>query len=112
MSTPSGNSILAALPASEYSYFRPHLKIVEWDLGHTVCEPNAPQAFLYFPTTAVAGTLNSTTEARPAAEIAIVGSEGAVGMQLSLGESPAIGRTVVLSSGEAYRVPAAKLTGK
>jgi CRP-like cAMP-binding protein len=103
-SEPAGNSLFAALPASERRRWLTQLERVELRLGQVLYESGDTLAHVYFPTTAIVSLLY-VTESGASAEIAIVGNEGVVGISLFMGGESTTSRAVVQGAGAAYRLP-------
>ena len=97
------NRLLAALPASEWARIQPHLHRTEMPLGKVLYESGAELRDVYFPTTCIVSLLY-VMENGSSAEIAIVGHEGLVGIALFMGGETTTSRSVVQSSGTAYRL--------
>jgi CRP-like cAMP-binding protein len=64
--------------------------------------------FLYFPSTAIVSMLYEL-ENGSAAEIAVVGNEGCVGVCIFMGGYSTLSRTVVQSAGKGYRIKASAI---
>ncbi len=103
--SPVHNKLLAALPLSEYRQLVPHLDLVEWRVGTTICNGGGPPPFLYFPATGIAGLIRPAPECR-FTEVAVTGNDGAVGLDLLLAGDAALCRVDVLGAGFAYRLGA------
>jgi CRP-like cAMP-binding protein len=103
---PRGNRLLAALPAADWQRWQPQLQWVDLPSGRTLHEPGAPERHLYFPVSAVVSLLGLTA-AGQSAEVALVGNEGVVGVSLFMGDGTTPDQALVISGGEAYRLPAA-----
>lgn len=103
--TPSRNLLLAALPAPELDHFARHLELVPMPLGKVLYESDSLQAHVYFPTDCIVSLLYLMEDGHTA-EIAAVGREGVVGVQLVLGGETTPNRAVVRSAGSAYRLNA------
>jgi len=99
------NRILAALPVADYERLLPHLELVELPLGHSLYESGAKQAYVYFPIEGIVSLLY-ITQTGNSAELAVVGSEGMIGIALFMGGETAPNRAVVQSRCRAYRLPA------
>jgi len=99
------NRILAALPAADYKRLLPDLELVELPLGHSLYESGAKQAYVYFPIEGIVSLLY-ITQTGNSAELAVVGSEGMIGIALFMGGETAPNRAVVQSKCRAYRLPA------
>jgi CRP-like cAMP-binding protein len=101
--SPRQNHLLAALPEPEYRKLRPHLELVQLELGQTLHESGGKLNHVYFPTTAIVSLLY-VMEDGASAEIAVVGNDGIVGIALFMGGETMPNRAVVQSAGEAYRL--------
>ncbi len=75
-------------------------------LGEVIYEPGDTLTHLYFPTTAIVSLLYVMRNGE-SAEIAIVGSEGVVGVALFMGGGSTSSRALVQSAGGAYRLSSA-----
>lgn len=102
-SDPRQNHLLAALPEAEWSRWLPHLERVDFPMGQVLGESSSPFAFVYFPTTAVISLL-STTVAGGTSEIAVVGCDGMVGVNVIMGGTMMLSRAVVQSAGQGFRL--------
>lgn len=102
---PRLNSLLAAIPSSEWARFGPHLTPVELKLGEVLYESGGAQPYVYFPTDSIVSLLYVMHDGS-SAEIAIVGREGLVGISLFMGGGTTPSRAVVQSGGYAFRVNA------
>jgi CRP-like cAMP-binding protein len=99
------NQLLAALPHEQWERWREHLEFVELRLGEVLSEPGSTLTHVYFPTTAIVSLLYVMQNGQ-SAEIAIVGSEGIVGVSLFMGGGSTSSRALVQSAGGAYRLNA------
>lgn len=108
---PSQNHLLAVLPADVIERIIPRLELVPMPLGHVVYESGSRMSYVYFPTTCVVSLLNELSDGAPA-EIAVVGNEGVVGISLFMGSETATNRAVVISAGDAYRLPGQSITAE
>jgi CRP-like cAMP-binding protein len=102
---PRHNQLLAALPYEQWERWREHLEFVEMRLGEVLYEPGSTLTHVYFPTTAIVSLLYVMKNGE-SAEIAIVGSEGVVGVSLFMGGGSTSSRALVQSAGGAYRLNA------
>jgi len=103
--SPRTNQLLAALPAVEWRRWLPQLESVEMPLGQVLYEPGGRVAHVYFPTTAIVSLLH-VMEDGAAAEIAVVGNEGVVGISLFMGGASTPSRAMVRSAGQGFRLSA------
>jgi CRP-like cAMP-binding protein len=102
---PRQNHLLAALPHEQWERWREHLEFVELRLGDVLYEPGSTLTHVYFPTTAIVSLLYVMKNGA-SAEIAIVGTEGVVGVSLFMGGGSTSSRALVQSAGGAYRLNA------
>jgi CRP-like cAMP-binding protein len=105
--TPKQNRLLAALPAADLLRLLPHLERVLLPLGAVIYESRGEQAHVYFPASGIVSLLYVMNDGA-AAEIAVVGNEGMVGIALFMGGDTTPSRAIVQSAGSAWRAePAA-----
>jgi CRP-like cAMP-binding protein len=97
------NHLLAALPASDYKLLSMQLELIHLPQGKVLCESGAVFNYVYFPITSVISLLYVTEEGA-CAEIAVVGSEGMIGVSTFMGAETAPCQAVVQSAGYAYRL--------
>jgi CRP-like cAMP-binding protein len=100
---PRQNHVIAALPAEDYARLAPGFELVPMPLGDVLYESGAQMRHVYFPTTSIVSLLY-VMEDGSSAEIAVVGSEGIVGVSLFMGGDTTPSRGVVQSAGHAYRL--------
>ena len=103
--TPKQNHLLAALPAAELARLAPHLERLPLPLAAVIYESGAEQGHVYFPASGIVSLLYVMNDGA-AAEIAVVGNEGMVGISLFMGGGTTTSRAVVQSAGIAYRLEA------
>jgi CRP-like cAMP-binding protein len=101
--SPKLNHLLAALPPEQWERWRQHLEFSDMQLGEVLYEPGTTLTHVYFPTTAIVSLLYVMKNGE-SAEIAIVGSEGIVGVSLFMGGGSTSSRALVQSAGGAYRL--------
>lgn len=111
------NQLLAAMPFDDWRHIESHLEWVEMPAGATLQEAGCSLRHVYFPVTA-AVSLISTMLDGATVEVAVVGSEGMVGVDAFMGSSnanngtPATGTVmaqnsaVVVRGGHGYRMRA------
>ena len=99
------NLLLAALPHAELRRWLPELELIEMPLGHVLYESGGTEKNVYFPTSAIVSLLYVMKNG-DAAEIAVIGNEGIVGISLFLGGNSTPSRAVVQSAGKCYRLQA------
>jgi CRP-like cAMP-binding protein len=100
--------LLAALPGPVWDRWLPLLESVELHLGQVLHESGETLNHVYFPTTAIVSLLY-VMENGAAAEIAVVGDDGIVGVSLFMGGGSTTSRAVVQSAGRALRLKAQQL---
>jgi CRP-like cAMP-binding protein len=86
----------------------PQLESVELRLGQVLHESGATPSHVYFPTTSIVSLLY-VMENGEAAEIALVGDDGLVGVSIFMGGESTTSRAVVQSAGRAFRLKAQQL---
>jgi CRP-like cAMP-binding protein len=96
------------LPRPIWERWLPLLESVELHLGQVLQEPGTTLNHVYFPTTAIVSLLY-VMENGAAAEIAVVGDDGIVGVALFMGGESTTSRAVVQSAGQAFRLKAQHL---
>jgi CRP-like cAMP-binding protein len=106
--TPKQNHLLAALPAADLTRLRPQLERVPLPLGAVIYESGGEQGYVYFPASGIVSLLYVMNDGS-AAEIAVVGNEGMVGIALFMGGETTPSRAVVQSAGSAWRLEAAQI---
>jgi CRP-like cAMP-binding protein len=99
------NRLLAALPAAELARLAPHLEAVPLPLGAVIYESGGAQDHVYFPGSGIVSLLYVMSDGA-AAEIAVVGREGMVGIALFMGGETTPSRAVVQSEGRGHRLEA------
>jgi CRP-like cAMP-binding protein len=102
------NRLLAVLPKLECDRWLPLLEPVELGLGQVLHESGVALNHVYFPTTAIVSLLYVMANGA-AAEIAVVGDDGIVGVSLFMGAESTPSRAVVQSAGRAFRLKAQQL---
>jgi CRP-like cAMP-binding protein len=105
MPPPTANGLLAALPEAEYQRLAPNLEPFALPLGLALYESGTQLNHVYFQTDGIVSLLY-VMENGSSGEIAVIGSEGVVGVSLFMGAELTTGRAVVQSSGHAYRLRA------
>ena len=102
---PRRNLLLDALPDAALNRLLPQLEWEQMPLDRVLHESGSGMAYAYFPTTAIVSLMYETEEGSPI-ELAAVGNEGIVGVELFLGGRSTPSRAVVRSAGQAFRLPA------
>jgi CRP-like cAMP-binding protein len=99
------NQVLAALPFLEWRRLEPNLDLVDLPAGAMLYESGVVLQHVYFPATAVVSLVSSMQDGT-SVEVAVVGSEGIVGVCAFMGGGHALSGAVVQSPGHALRMPA------
>ena len=108
---PGSNLLLASLPPDACERLQLRLEAVRLQRGDVLMEPGLPMRHLYFPVTAVVSLL-AVGERGTTTELALIGREGAVGVDLFLAGTGTALRAEVHVAGEALRIPAARLASE
>ena len=108
MRTGYNNDLLDALPAEESRRLAGQLVMVLLHQEELLCGEGRPVAHVYFPTSALVSILCSTSRG-DSMDVAVIGSEGIVGLTFSASSHWTPGRAVVQRAGEAWRLPLAAL---
>ncbi|CAM3753993.1 Crp/Fnr family transcriptional regulator [Polaromonas hydrogenivorans] len=108
LSDPRDNRLLAALPDAEWRRWLPQLEPAEMALGQVIYESGGTLSHAYFPTTAIVSMLYVMKDG-DSAEIAVIGSEGVVGISLFMGGGSTPSRAVVQNAGQGFRIKAQTL---
>jgi CRP-like cAMP-binding protein len=98
------NHLLAAVPRPVRDRWRPELEHVELRLGQVLHESGSPLSHAYFPTDAIVSLLH-VMENGTSTQTAVVGDDGLIGVSLFMGGEVTTSRAVVLSAGQAFRLP-------
>ena len=108
---PERNSMLAALPRSEYRRLLTALEPFRLELGDVLHEAGAPIRHVYFPVDCVVCLLTKIDDQRTVAT-GLVGHEGMVGMPLALEVGVSSVRAEVQVAGTSLRMPATRFTNE
>jgi CRP-like cAMP-binding protein len=103
--SPTQNRLLAALPREEFERLRPRLERVRLTKGEVIWEAGGRVRHAYFLTAGMVSLLSSTHEGATI-EVAVVGSEGLVGLPAIMGVETSPYRAMVQIRGGAARVSA------
>lgn len=105
---PALNQLIAAVPEATFRRWLPSLQPIEMSVGSILFEPHeTPPSHVYFPATATVSLL-FVLETGASIEVAMVGSEGVVGMSMLMGGLTS-SRARVHSSGIGFRMRAEHL---
>lgn len=107
-SSPFDNRLLAALGRFDWLRLQPYADRVSLYRNEPIYRHGETLSHAYFLTTAVASMMH-VTESGECAESAMVGNDGMLGVCLLMSGGAAFGGASVLTSGEAYRIPASVL---
>jgi CRP-like cAMP-binding protein len=99
------NQLLAALPQDDMDRWQGRLEQVELSLNQILYAAGRAPEYVYFPTTAIVSLMSMTVDGA-AAEVALVGNDGVVGISALLGADTAATDAVVQSAGRAFRISA------
>ena len=102
------NNLLTTLINSGCEDLQAHLELVPLPVGKVLYESGGAMRHVYFPTTSIVSMLYIMNDGT-SDEIATVGSEGFIGIQLFLGCETIPSRALVRSAGSAYRLEAGLL---
>jgi CRP-like cAMP-binding protein len=102
---PKSNGLIAALPEAVFQRWRPQLELCPMTRGEVLYESGCAEGHVYFPTNAIVSLLYEMDDGA-AAEIAVVGNEGIVGLSLLMGGGSTPSRAVVQSGGKGFRLNA------
>lgn len=102
---PRENHLLASLPEAERKRWLPQLDLVHLTLDQVLYEPGDEMTHVYFPTTSIVSMLYVMLDGE-SAEIAVVGSEGLIGIPLLTGGESTTSSAVVQNAGPAFRLSA------
>lgn len=100
---PHQNHLLAALPVEIFEHLHNSLELVSMQLGEIIYESGCPMRFVYFPITSIISLLYVLADG-DSTEIAVVGNEGLVGVQIFMGGMSMPNRAIVQNGGYAYRL--------
>lgn len=101
--SPRQNHLLAALPEVEYNRLLPLLELVELSAGEVLDEPMNNLKYAYFPTDSIISVLYVLANGQTS-EIAVIGNEGVLGIDLFMGGNTMQNQAVVQSTGWSYRM--------
>ncbi|MEX2468296.1 MAG: Crp/Fnr family transcriptional regulator [Pseudohongiellaceae bacterium] len=103
LARPEQNLLLASLTAAEKERLRPHMNLVDLQLGEMLYDRHETIGNVYFPTDSIVSLLY-VMEDGASAEIAVIGREGVTGVELCMGNDKSSSRALVQSAGSAYRL--------
>src|SRR5262252_3813151 len=91
---PIQNQLLAALPDADCHRLVPNLTLLTLRVGDALYEAGSQLQYVYFPTTAIVSLLYTTSDGS-SSNVAVVGSEGVIGVATFMGGDTAPSRAVV-----------------
>jgi CRP-like cAMP-binding protein len=103
---PIANSLLAALPRTEYERLISGLEPVKLAFGEVLYQPGEPIRHAYFPINCLVSVM-AVVEGRTALGVGLIGSEGMAGISLALGIGVSPVRALVQEGGTAMRIQSA-----
>jgi CRP-like cAMP-binding protein len=106
--TRSANRLLAALSEEEYKHLLPHTELVHLEKGEVLHMAGDKIKYIHFPLTGMISLL-SRTENGATVEVAMVGSEGIVGLPALLGIDKAPYEVMIQMTADAVRIEADKV---
>jgi CRP-like cAMP-binding protein len=99
------NYLLGSIEGDDLKRILKVIEPVEYELGHVLYEAGDKLEYAYFPTTAICSLLY-IMENGSTAEIAIVGNDGLLGVNLFLGGDSTTSRAIIQSAGMMCRMKA------
>jgi CRP-like cAMP-binding protein len=102
------NRLLDAFPPDDLRRWEGFLELVRLNSGQVLCGPGIANAHVFFPVDAIV-SLVCLTQDGGCTEIASVGNDGVVGVNLFVGGSAATSQAVTQCAGLAYRMKASLL---
>lgn len=97
------NQILASLPADVWARIYPKLELVEVPLGEVLYNSGSVIPYVYFPERSMISVVAYTKEGQ-GAEVAVVGREGATGIDVILGSDTTTTHYVTQIGNKGYRM--------
>jgi CRP-like cAMP-binding protein len=101
-------SLLQALPPTDWDLLAPHLTVSPLNLRYTLERPNRRIEEVCFPQTGIASVVAEQPNGRRI-EIGLIGCEGMTGAAVILGSDRTPHATYIQVAGEGYRLPVVKL---
>lgn len=100
-----GNLLFDRLPMVAWEAWQKKVERVELQLGQIIFDVGDPITHIYFPSTSIISMTHLLLEGE-SIEVAMLGSEGALGISGLMGDTKSSVRSLVLKAGGAYRVQA------
>jgi len=98
-----GNYLVNLLPRKDRLRFLAACESIDLTLAEVLCEPGKPTKYVYFPTEGFI-SLIAMVKGSPGVEVGMVGREGMLGVQLTLGVATAPLHALVQGAGKALRI--------
>jgi CRP-like cAMP-binding protein len=108
LQNPRHNHLLAALPANESDRIFPCLESIPLKVGDVLSHCGSQAQYVYFPTDCIISMLHMMQDGS-STEVATVGNEGLVGIELFMGGGGTPRQEVVQRAGHGYRLRASIL---
>jgi CRP-like cAMP-binding protein len=103
-----GNLLLSQLAVHERNAIHRAAEAISLSAGDSLLRASTQTAYVFFPTTCVVSVQRTLRDGK-GLEIALIGSEGIVGLDVFMGSRLQLDEAIVQSAGCAYRVPAEEL---
>jgi CRP-like cAMP-binding protein len=100
-----GNHLFDRLPKEAWESWHQKIEHIELQLGQVVFDVGDPITHVYLPSTSVISMTQLLLDGE-SIEVAMIGSEGILGMSALMGDAKSSVRSLVLKAGGAYRIPA------
>lgn len=97
------NCLFQSIPDAEWARLLPNIEEIEMPLGQTLCEPGEKLSYIYFPSSAIVSLVHEL-ENGTAAEVAVVGKEGLIGISIFMGGETSTTTATIKSAGYGYRI--------
>ena len=101
------NHLLFSLPSDVRKRLTPHLERIDAELNQKVYGPYEEIEHVYFPINSIVSIVAST-ETGEMAEVAVVGREGAVGIDIAIGANKSPHLSMFQIAGPAFRISGAE----
>src|ERR1700704_5923461 len=105
LETNRGNLLLAQLAVHERNAIHRGAEVVELEAGEPLLRARTRSEFVFFPINSVASVIRALRGGMPI-EVALIGSEGMVGLDVIMEAKVQLDDVVVQSPGSAFRMPA------
>lgn len=102
---PPENRLLSSLPAPVYNRLKSHLEWVWLKRGEPIYSRHQSPTYLYFPLDCLISKVFVMRDGSTG-QVAIIGNDGCVGMDLIMGGEHTSTETIVLYPGRTFRLPA------